>query len=194
MNLNGCEIDGVPAPSDWELCPDGLDRERAISRLRACIRQNLAVIAERDGYRAVAEQRAAEVERLAQEVERQDGFRTEVEARLADIESRLELATERNGRLTAEVARLRGELSERETTIRILSQSDVNRFKEVARLREAYDQLLEAGQQFHGEHLTGILDGRQCAHADEDSLNVFGSALVELEDLTPLTCDCGKGE
>jgi len=153
-----------------------------------------AILAERDGYRAVAEQRAAEVERLAQEVERQDGFRTEVEARLADIESRLELATERNGRLTAEVARLRGELSERETTIRILSQSDVNRFKEVARLREAYDQLLEAGQQFHGEHLTGILDGRQCAHADEDSLNVFGSALVELEDLTPLTCDCGKGE
>ena len=98
MNLNGCEIDGVPAPSDWELCPDGLDRERAISRLRACIRQNLAVIAERDGYRAVAEQRAAEVERLREE-----------NGQIADL---CDGTLSTNAELAAKVERLRVVLAE----------------------------------------------------------------------------------
>ena len=132
MNLNGCEIDGVPAPSDWELCPDGLDRERAISRLRACIRQNLAVIAERDGYRAVAEQRAAEVERLREE-----------NGQIAEL---CDGTLSTNAELAAKAERLRVVLEEHETTIRALSRSDVERFKEnnalnakLGRLRGALD-------------------------------------------------------
>ena len=137
MNLNGCEIDGVPAPSDWELCPDGLDRERAISRLRACIRQNLAVIAERDGYRAVAEQRAAEVERL------------------------------------------RGAMEEHETTIRALSRSDVERFKENNALAAEVTRQRKAARKFsaaHGYNGLVLAHGLTSATVDPEDWAEFDAA------------------
>jgi len=113
MNLNGCETDGVPAPSDFELGtwvsdddgPPYAELRRLYEAARTLIldwqTRNDALTAERDGYRAVAEQRAAQISALAQEVERL----REENGQIADL---CDGTLSTNAELAAKVERLQG--------------------------------------------------------------------------------------
>jgi len=125
MNLNGHETDGVPAPSEFELGtwvsdddgPPYAELMRLYEAARTLIldwqTRNDALTAERDGYRAVAEQRAQEVERLATENEmlweaNRKMQRTVDRVEKTTTQSRDALISERDS-ARAEVERLREE-------------------------------------------------------------------------------------